>query len=58
MVKTTEQITITAPIGTREKCVELGINMSFHSSLALTKEIERVEYYNNKMYGNKKEMPK
>lgn len=42
-----EKVTLALPIGMNKRAKELGINMSFHATQAIQKEIERVEQYRN-----------
>lgn len=44
---TVEHTDITLPIGMKARAKELGINMSFHASKAIRKEIENQERANN-----------
>jgi len=45
-MKETEHVSLSLPVGMKEDAKRLGVNMSYHATQAISKEIERAEWRN------------
>jgi post-segregation antitoxin (ccd killing protein) len=47
-MKETEHVSLSLPLGMKEDAKRLGVNMSYHATLAIEKEIEIAKKMRNK----------